>query len=128
MDGMSRKLADFRGKHVLLDFWGTWCGPCVRDLPDLKALREEVEARGFEIIGMDLEHDKSAADVKAFLAERKVAWPNASPDSVRDLIQNRFRIMEFPTLILLDPHGRVLAVAGDAHLIIPLVQRALQKR
>jgi thiol-disulfide isomerase/thioredoxin len=128
MEGKTRKLSDFRGQHVLLDFWGTWCGPCIRDLPELQALRKEVRDRGFEIIGMDLEHDKSDADVRAFLTERGVDWPNTSPASVKELIQSRFRIMGFPTMILVDPEGRVLAVAGDAHLIIPIVRRALEKR
>jgi thiol-disulfide isomerase/thioredoxin len=128
MDGQPRKLSDFRGKHVLLDFWGTWCGPCIRDLPELQVLRAELGERGFEIIGMDLEHDKSDADVKAFLAERSVDWPNASPASVKDLIQNRFRILGFPTMILVDPVGRVLAVAADAHLIVPIVRRVFEKR
>ena len=128
MEGKPRKLSDFRGKFLLLDFWGTWCAPCVRDFPIMKTLRADLHDRGFEILGMDLEHDKTDAEVKAFLAERSVPWPNASPVSVWDLIKNRFRILGFPTLILLDPRGTVLAVSTEAGLMDPIVRGAVAKR
>ncbi len=53
--GTPRKLSDFRGKYVLLDFWGTWCGPCLKEMPRLKEVYDKFRARNFEVIGMDNE-------------------------------------------------------------------------
>jgi thiol-disulfide isomerase/thioredoxin len=128
LNGVSRKLSDFKGRHVLLDFWGTWCAPCVRDFPVLKALRERFRDRGFEILGMDFEHSRSAADVKVFLEPHRIDWPIAAPESVKDLIQNRFRIHGYPTLILLDPDGVVVAVHGEARDMASVVEKAMEKR
>lgn len=107
-EGKARKLSDFRGKHVLLDFWGSWCKPCVDDLPGLKEAYERYRERGFEIVGIDYEMGKTAETVRPFLAEKGVPWVNGTPESVRSLVDDRFRINSFPTLILLDPKGVVI--------------------
>lgn len=128
LDGRARTLADFRGKHLLLDFWGTWCGPCVADLPLLKSARERLRGRGFEILGMDFEYSITADRVRSFLAQRSIPWPNAAPDSVKDLIRNRYRIMGFPTLVLLDPDGLVVEIHGDARDMVAALERILERR
>ena len=128
LNGVSRKLSDFKGRYVLLDFWGTWCAPCVRDFPVLKALRDRFRDRGFEILGMDFEHSRPAGAVKMFLEGRGVDWPIAAPESVKDLIQHRFRIHGYPTLVLVDPEGVVVAVHGDADTMASVVEKAIEKR
>ena len=107
-EGKSRKLSEFRGKHVLLDIWGSWCGPCVADVPDMKAAYERFRDRGFEIVGLDYELSKTADQVRPFLEEKGVRWVNGTPESVKHLVHERLRISSFPTLILLDPQGVVI--------------------
>ena len=107
-EGRQRKLSEFKGKYVLLDFWGSWCGPCLADVPHLKAAYDRFRDRGFEILGIDYEHGASAETVRALLKEKNITWPNATPESVKDLVEKRFRIWGFPTLILLDRNGTVL--------------------
>jgi thiol-disulfide isomerase/thioredoxin len=128
VDGRPRTLADFRGKYLLLDFWGTWCAPCVAELPLLKQARERFRHRGFEILGMDFEYSATADHVRSFLAARKIPWPNAAPDSVKDLIRNRYRIMGFPTLVLLDPDGLVVEIHGHATEMVAALERILERR
>ena len=107
-NGKQRKLSEFRGKHLLLEFWGTWCGPCVAEIPNLKGAYEKYSSRGFEILGMD--QDKDMDKVKAFLAEKGVIWPQATTPSIEDLLEKRFRIVAYPTTVLLDPQGKIISL------------------
>ncbi|HEX5216456.1 MAG TPA: TlpA disulfide reductase family protein [Vicinamibacterales bacterium] len=121
LEGRTRRLSEFRGKHTLLDFWGTWCGPCVAELPFLARAYAEFHERGFEIIGMDYEKpDLTPEDlaagvehVRAFVRERELGWPQARTDSIKRLFERRFQIGVWPTMILIDPSGRVIS-AGRA--------------
>jgi hypothetical protein len=74
----------------------------------MKAAYDRFRERGFEILGIDYEYKATTETVRALLNEKKVDWPNATPESVKDLVEKRFRIMGFPTLILLDRDGVVI--------------------
>jgi thiol-disulfide isomerase/thioredoxin len=118
MNGSARHLADFRGKYLIIDFWGTWCGPCVGEIPFLKKAYETYRDKGLEILGMDNElPDVTPADfakglekVKAFIAERGITWTQAQTESIKPLYEKRFQIVAWPTVILLDPKGVVVSV------------------
>lgn len=118
MDGSKRHVSDFRGKHLLIDFWGTWCGPCVGEIPFLKKAYETYRDKGFEILGMDNElpdltpedFAKGLEKVKAFMAERGIAWTQAQTESIKPLYTTRFQIVAWPTIILVDPAGVILSV------------------
>jgi len=113
-DGKPRKLSDFRGKYLMLDFWGSWCGPCISRFPALKDVYAKYRTRGFEILGMDKENwegDQVAPVIekaKAVISEKALAWPQARPDSVKTVI-DRFHIVPYPTYVLLDKDGRVVS-------------------
>jgi thiol-disulfide isomerase/thioredoxin len=118
--GAHRSLSQFRGKYVLLDFWGTWCGPCVAEIPHLKTAYESFRARGLEIIGIDGELPDTTPEQRAkglekarkFVADKGMTWTNATTESVRDLYQARFRVTSWPTILLLDPHLRIVSAGG----------------
>jgi thiol-disulfide isomerase/thioredoxin len=114
VDGKPRHLSELRGKVVLLDFWGTWCGPCVGDLPKLRSIREAYRDRGFEILGLPFEDDLET--LRKFLAENDLPWVHATAESVADLVKSRFRVWSFPTKILLDREGRVVSVGDPGQL------------
>jgi thiol-disulfide isomerase/thioredoxin len=109
-DGGKRMLSEFRGRYVLLDFWGSWCRPCRTEIPYMKEAYARFRPRGLEVIGMDYEEGASVADVRAYLQQQGVTWTFATPDSVRGIIVDGFQVRSFPTLVLLDPAGRMMAV------------------
>jgi len=111
LGGKKRSLSEFRGKYLLIDFWGVWCGDCIRDFPSLIEAYQKFHSRGFEILGLDW--DDKAADASAFLTKNKATWPQASKDSIKTLTETTYRIQEFPSAILLGPDGKVLVL--DQH-------------
>jgi thiol-disulfide isomerase/thioredoxin len=122
-NGEERRLSDFAGKFVLLDFWGTWCGPCIREFPFLKAAYEKLRQRGFEILGIDYEHgDRSPgfADslekARTLVASQGVTWPQATTASTRDLTAKRFRVQGFPTALLIGPDGTLRSTGENRSL------------
>lgn len=125
--GVAGRLSDFKGKHVLLDFWGTWCPPCVAEISELKDIHARFRDRGFEILGMDSEVTVTAG-VPAFLAEHGVTWRNAAPETVSDLIKNRFRIMAFPTHVLIDPSGTIVEFPVGPRTLAETLDRMLPRR
>jgi peroxiredoxin len=104
-----------------------WCSPCVAELPELRAARDRFRERGFDVLGMDREHAATSEAVRRFLVEKRVTWPNATSDSVKDLIDNRYRITIFPTLILLDPDGIIVEIGGHIQTMLPRLEQLLEK-
>jgi thiol-disulfide isomerase/thioredoxin len=106
--GKKRRFAEFRGKHVLLDFWATWCPPCREELPYLKHAYQKFQAREFEIIGMNNDIDYTV--VKPWLEKNGLTWTQATPDSIRDVMR-ALRITSFPTTILVAPDGKIVSLS-----------------
>ncbi len=115
IDGKAHKLSDYRGKVVLLDFWGTWCGPCVAAAPKLAEAYEKYRARGFEIIGVDA--DDSEQKLQKFLTEKKLAWIQTREEQTGP-IHWLYRVLVWPSYFLIGKDGTIVAKGiGDQNLL-----------
>ena len=110
--GRAHKLSDYRGKVVLLDFWGVWCAPCVAEAPKLVALYDKFHDRGLEIIGLDtLDTPDRVAE---FVATHKFRWVQTI-EAEKGPIQTLYRINGYPSYLLIDRDGTIrLAAAGSS--------------
>lgn len=108
-NGKKRKLSDFRGKYVLIDFWGFWCPPCRRELPYLREAYSRFQSRNFEILGMNTDTDFDLKSLNEQLQKNGMGWTQAKLDSIKDVIKN-YRIYSFPTTLLIDPEGKIVSL------------------
>jgi thiol-disulfide isomerase/thioredoxin len=125
-DGTMVDLATLKGKVVLMNLWATWCGPCQEEIPELEALYEKDQAKGFEIAGISVDSAGSEKAIADFVRLHKMTYPvYLDPDSrSTDLL----RTSVLPTSILLDRNGIVLwHHAGMVRAADPDFSAALQK-
>jgi cytochrome c biogenesis protein CcmG, thiol:disulfide interchange protein DsbE len=105
LDGSKFELASKRDKVVLVNVWATWCGPCRVEIPELQALHNKLNAKGFEVIGVSVD-DSSAELVKQFVAEQKMTFPVALDPEGK--IASILDTGVLPTSVLLDRTGKIL--------------------
>jgi len=122
-DGSKHKFSDLGGKYRLIDFWATWCVPCVADLPSKKRLYAKYHAHGLEILGIDAEERVPDAAPK-LIAEMGIPWPQAQFE--HNLVETRFGVYKFPTLILVDASGRIVSTA-DSQLLGDALNQVLKQ-
>lgn len=106
-NGKQIKLSDYKGKYVLLDFWASWCGPCRREMPFLKAAYEKYSSSNFTILSVSI--DTEIEKWRNALADEKMPWDQLLEDTNKQA-SSLYRIQFIPTNFLIDPSGKVVAV------------------
>jgi peroxiredoxin len=106
MDGRAIDLAKMKGKVVLVEFWSTTCGPCIAELPALKAAYEKFHDRGFEVVAISLDDKESA--LRRFIKEKDLPWPqHFDGKGWENEFAVRYGVFGIPTVWLVDKRGRL---------------------
>jgi len=109
LDGTPFDQAKLAGKVVLVDFWATWCGPCVAEIPNMLAQYEKYHDKGFEVVGISLDEDRE--DVEKFVAENKIPWPILfAGKGWQDPVAQFYGISGIPQLVLIGRDGNVITL------------------
>lgn len=124
LDGTPLALADLRGKVVVVNFWATWCEPCVEEMPSMRRLREKLRGEPFEILAVN--YQEGAARIRAFLQKIPVDFP-----IVRDTdgsVARAWNARVFPSSYVIDADGRIrYALVGGIDWSAPAVEKTLRE-
>lgn len=97
--------SDFKGNYLLIDFWASWCGPCRRENPNVKAAYQEWRSKGFEVLGVST--DRSAANWGLAIQQDEMTWHQVL--DVQGEVSQQYNIQAIPTVFLVDPKGNIIA-------------------
>ena len=101
-------LESLQGNYVLMEFWATWCGPCLPEIPYLKTLQEQYQDRNFKVLGFSLDRDRET--LFRFIDEKQMEWPQIFlEDGWEGELARKFNVSGIPRMYLLDPDGTIIA-------------------
>ena len=126
ISGKSIDLEDFRGKVVLVDFWATWCGPCVGEIPNVKSVHDAFGDERFVVISISLDSDK--AKCKSFIKDRGMDWYHiVDGGGWKTRLAKKYGINSIPKMYLIDHNGVCISDSARGGKLATEVERAIKK-
>ena len=125
MDGTTLKLPDdCQGKVVVIDFWATWCGPCVNAVPRMKEIYQKYHGQGLEIVGVSLDKDRAA--LETFIREKDMPWIHTfSGKGWDDPTATQYGVNSIPNIWVVGKDGNVAASSVSEGALEDVIQKAL---
>ena len=118
LEGKTVRLSDFRGEVVLLNFWATWCPPCIEEMPSLQKLQEALGEKGLNVLAISV--DESLQDVEEFREELQLSLPILHDRGAK--VAHTFATFKFPETYVVGRDGKLVGkVIGPRDWIAPLV-------
>ena len=99
--------ADFKGDYLLIDFWASWCPPCNAAVPQLKSAYEQYKDKGFEILGVSIDKDKSKWSKS--VEQKKLPWKNVWTTDAGAKVSSLYNFSSIPYFVLLNKKGEIIA-------------------
>lgn len=127
-DGKTVRFADLRGRYVLLQFWGSWCGPCRAENPHLRELYREYQPKGFEIFSIGIERNQRAW--QAAILNDGMNWPYHAVELnyFGGELASLFNVKSIPTTFLVNPQGVIMGVNLSSDQMDRMLREALGAR
>jgi peroxiredoxin len=126
VEGKPLSISQYKGKVVLIDFWATWCIPCVIKLPEIQKAYDKFHSKGLEVVGVSLDEEKEK--LQQFTKQKKLPWPEFFDGKKwENKLAVKYGVNQTPTTYLLDRDGKIIArLNGDEDLDAE-ISKALKK-
>jgi peroxiredoxin len=126
VDGQPLSISAYKGKVVLIDFWATWCAPCVAELPNVKKTYAKHHEEGFDIIGISLDADK--VKLEGFLKKHEIPWRQFFDGKAwENELAEKYGVQAIPATYLLDTEGKIIGSGLRGEELEKAVEKALKK-
>ncbi|WP_303318438.1 TlpA disulfide reductase family protein [Flavivirga abyssicola] len=128
MDGSHIDLATMRGKVVLIDFWATYCGPCIKEMPHVRKLYDKYRDQGFEVIGIAANDDAAKSGIQDILKKTGANWPQRLDKGSQASVSFHalYKIKALPTVWLLNKEGVIVDTNARGARLEPLIRKYLE--